>query len=147
MLTCFPLTGSCWSQPCNCQHQGQKASVSPDPPAAEGEKTAEPLKLGEIFSVPSELALRWGRCKSHARTHQWRWLEGAPHQPLERDHVDNGGCRDIRVFWGEDEVFCRAERIKLAREKGERDCLCGVPDSGSKALELLYRRRNGSPDR
>lgn len=44
MLICFPLTGSCWSQPCNRQYQGQKASVRPDPPAAEGEKPLKPVK-------------------------------------------------------------------------------------------------------
>lgn len=30
------------------------------PPAVEGEKPVEPLKAGEILSVPSELALQWG---------------------------------------------------------------------------------------
>lgn len=58
------------------------------------------------------------------------------------------GFTDIRVFWGEDEVFCRAERIKLEEEKRrERDGLCGIPNHGSEALELLYQWRNGSTDR
>jgi len=70
------------------------------------------------------------------------------HQPPEHDPGDTGGRRDTRVFCGEDEFFCRAERIKLAQEKGrERDGLCGMLASGCEALEQLYRRSNGSPER